>query len=128
MFVSGLVDLILGGIIVAGLPGAAEWAIGLLVGINMVFGGVALIAMALQARRIDPAVPAAIWSWSRYGMNDLALKKHRLLLDLVALEADLSRVIMLNAEPPLMPENQAISQGLVRARELVQGLIAKLQK
>jgi uncharacterized membrane protein HdeD (DUF308 family) len=53
MFVSGLVDLILGGIIVAGLPGAAEWAVGLLVGINMIFGGVALIAMALQARRID---------------------------------------------------------------------------
>jgi len=59
---------------------------------------------------------------------DLALKKHRLLLDLVALEAELSRVIMLNAEPPLMPENPAISQGLVTARELVQGLIAKLQK
>ena len=60
MFVSGLVDLILGGIIVAGLPGAAEWAVGLLVGINMVFGGVALIAMALQARRIEPGVRAAI--------------------------------------------------------------------
>jgi uncharacterized membrane protein HdeD (DUF308 family) len=60
MFVSGLVDLILGGIIVAGLPGAAEWAIGLLVGINMIFGGVALIAMALQARRIEPGVATAI--------------------------------------------------------------------
>ena len=61
-------------------------------------------------------------------MDDLALKKHRLLLDLVALEAELSRVIMLNAEPPLMPENQEISQGLVTARELVQRLIARLQK
>jgi len=60
MFVSGLVDLILGGIIVAGLPGAAEWAIGLLVGINMIFGGVALIAMALQARRIEPDMSTAI--------------------------------------------------------------------
>jgi len=29
--------------------------VGFLVGINMVFGGVALIAMALQARRIDSA-------------------------------------------------------------------------
>ena len=48
-----LVDLILAGTIVAGLPGAAEWAVGLLVGINMIFGGVALIAMALQARRIE---------------------------------------------------------------------------
>ena len=61
-------------------------------------------------------------------MDDLALKKHRLLLDLVALEAELSRVVMLNAEPPLMPENQTISQGLITARELVQSLIAKLQR
>jgi uncharacterized membrane protein HdeD (DUF308 family) len=41
-------------IIFAGLPGTAAWAIGLLVGINMVFGGSALIAMALHAREIDP--------------------------------------------------------------------------
>ena len=60
MLVSGLVDLILGVMIVAGLPGAAEWAVGLLVGINMVFGGVALIAMALRARRITPTIPAAV--------------------------------------------------------------------
>ena len=45
MLFSGIVDLIL-----AGLPSAAAWAIGLLVGINMVFGGSALIAMALHAR------------------------------------------------------------------------------
>jgi uncharacterized membrane protein HdeD (DUF308 family) len=51
MLVSGVVDLALAGIIFAGLPGAAAWAIGLLVGINMVFGGSALIAMALHARR-----------------------------------------------------------------------------
>jgi uncharacterized membrane protein HdeD (DUF308 family) len=51
MLVSGIVDLILAGIIFAGLPGTAAWALGLLVGINMVFGGAALIAMALAARR-----------------------------------------------------------------------------
>jgi uncharacterized membrane protein HdeD (DUF308 family) len=50
MLVSGIVDLILAGIIFAGLPGTAIWALGLLVGINMVFGGAALIAMALAAR------------------------------------------------------------------------------
>jgi uncharacterized membrane protein HdeD (DUF308 family) len=50
MLLSGLVDLLLAGIIFAGLPGAAAWAIGLLVGINMIFGGSALIAMALHAR------------------------------------------------------------------------------
>jgi len=48
---SGIVDLVLAGIIVMGLPGTAAWAIGLLVGINMVFGGSALIGMALHARR-----------------------------------------------------------------------------
>jgi len=50
MLVSGIIDLILAGIIFAGLPGTAVWALGLLVGINMLFGGEALIAMALAAR------------------------------------------------------------------------------
>jgi uncharacterized membrane protein HdeD (DUF308 family) len=50
MLVSGIVDLVLGAMILAGLPSTAAWAIGILVGINMVFGGTALIAMALHAR------------------------------------------------------------------------------
>ena len=49
MLVSGIIDLILAGIIFAGLPETAVWALGLLVGINMLFGGAALIAMALAA-------------------------------------------------------------------------------
>ena len=54
MLISGVVDLILAGLIFAGLPGTAAWAIGLLVGINLVFGGAALIAMALHARKTAP--------------------------------------------------------------------------
>ena len=50
MLVSGVIDLILAALIFAGLPSTAAWALGLLVGINMVFGGAALIAMALHAR------------------------------------------------------------------------------
>jgi uncharacterized membrane protein HdeD (DUF308 family) len=50
MLVSGIIDLILAAIIFAGLPGTAAWALGLLVGINMIFGGLALVAMALHAR------------------------------------------------------------------------------
>lgn len=50
MLASGIVDLILAGVILTGLPGTAAWAIGLLVGINMIFGGTALVAMALHAR------------------------------------------------------------------------------
>jgi uncharacterized membrane protein HdeD (DUF308 family) len=54
LLASGVVDLILGGLILVGLPGTAAWALGLLVGINMLFGGVSLIAMALHARGVDP--------------------------------------------------------------------------
>jgi uncharacterized membrane protein HdeD (DUF308 family) len=49
---SGIVDLVLAAIIFAGLPGTAAWAIGLLVGINMLFGGAALIGLASHARRV----------------------------------------------------------------------------
>ena len=56
MLFSGVVDLFLAGIIFAGLPGTAAWAIGLLVGVNLVFGGSALIAMALHARDASPAI------------------------------------------------------------------------
>jgi uncharacterized membrane protein HdeD (DUF308 family) len=51
MLASGIVDLILAGIIFAGLPETATWALGLLVGINMLFGGTAMIGMALAARQ-----------------------------------------------------------------------------
>jgi uncharacterized membrane protein HdeD (DUF308 family) len=54
MLVSGIVDLVLAVMIVAGLPSTAAWAIGLLVGINLVFGGVALISMALDAKNAAP--------------------------------------------------------------------------
>jgi uncharacterized membrane protein HdeD (DUF308 family) len=51
MLVSGVIDLILAGIIIAGLPGTAAWALGLLVGINLLFGGAAMIGIALAARK-----------------------------------------------------------------------------
>ena len=54
MLVSGIIDLFLAAVIFAGLPGTATWALGLLVGIYMVFGGTALIAMALHARKANP--------------------------------------------------------------------------
>src|SRR5258708_13731607 len=54
MLASGIIDLILAVIILAGLPGTAALALGLLVGINMLFGGSALIGMALHARDVDP--------------------------------------------------------------------------
>jgi uncharacterized membrane protein HdeD (DUF308 family) len=50
MLTSGIVDLVLGVILLAGLPGTAAWALGLMLGINLVFGGWALVWMALHAR------------------------------------------------------------------------------
>lgn len=51
MLLSGIIDLALAMMIFAGLPSTAAWALGLLVGINMIFGGAAMIAMALYARK-----------------------------------------------------------------------------
>jgi uncharacterized membrane protein HdeD (DUF308 family) len=50
MLASGVIDLILAAAVFVMLPGAAAWVIGLLVGINLVFGGSALIGMAVHAR------------------------------------------------------------------------------
>jgi uncharacterized membrane protein HdeD (DUF308 family) len=47
----GLMDIVIAFLIISGLPGSAEWAIGLLVGINLLFGGATLIGMALAARK-----------------------------------------------------------------------------
>src|SRR5665213_1785519 len=51
MMLNGIVDLVLAAIIISGLPGTITWALGLLVGIDMMFGGASLIAMALEARK-----------------------------------------------------------------------------
>ena len=59
MLISGIIDLILAAIIWGGLPGTAAWALGLLVGINMLFGGSAMIAMAMHARSADPTTTTA---------------------------------------------------------------------
>jgi len=50
MLASGVVDIVLASIIIFDLPGTSAWTMGLLVGINMILGGVALTAMGLHAR------------------------------------------------------------------------------
>lgn len=47
---SGIIDLLLAYLIWAGWPSSADWAIGLLVGINMLFFGLSLVMTALAAR------------------------------------------------------------------------------
>jgi len=51
MLAAGLMDIVISFLIISGLPGSAEWAIGLLVGINLVLGGASLVGMALAARK-----------------------------------------------------------------------------
>jgi len=48
---SGVVDLVLAGLMFVDLPETAFWAPGLLLGANMVLGGIALIVIALLERR-----------------------------------------------------------------------------
>jgi uncharacterized membrane protein HdeD (DUF308 family) len=50
MLVSGVVNLVLAAMILGGFPATAAWALGLLVGINLIVSGSALVAIALQAR------------------------------------------------------------------------------
>lgn len=52
LLMAGALDIVIAGLIIAGLPGSAEWAIGLLVGLNLLFGGASLIGMALAARKM----------------------------------------------------------------------------
>lgn len=50
LLISGFVDIAISFLVITGLPSSAEWAIGILVGINLLFGGATLIGMALAAR------------------------------------------------------------------------------
>jgi uncharacterized membrane protein HdeD (DUF308 family) len=48
---SGIVDFILAGVIISGWPGTAAWVIGLIVGVDLMFAGWALVMIALRSRK-----------------------------------------------------------------------------
>jgi uncharacterized membrane protein HdeD (DUF308 family) len=50
LFVNGAIDLLLAGLIVWLLPFSAFWVLGIIIGLDFMFGGAALIAMALESR------------------------------------------------------------------------------
>jgi uncharacterized membrane protein HdeD (DUF308 family) len=50
MLVNGIIDLVLAGLIFTGMPGSFVWVLGLLLGVDLLFGGASLIAIALGAR------------------------------------------------------------------------------
>jgi uncharacterized membrane protein HdeD (DUF308 family) len=51
MLLSGLADLALAAVIIAGWPGTASWALGLIVGVNLISSGFAITMVATTARR-----------------------------------------------------------------------------
>lgn len=55
LVVNGIIDLFLVGVILVGLPGTAVWVLGLLVGIDLVYGGSSLIVLSLTAHAKKPA-------------------------------------------------------------------------
>jgi uncharacterized membrane protein HdeD (DUF308 family) len=50
---NGLVSVLLGALIWASLPSSAAWAVGLLVGIELILYGMSLISAGLAGRRLD---------------------------------------------------------------------------
>jgi uncharacterized membrane protein HdeD (DUF308 family) len=54
MLFSALLDAALGFMIFVGLPGTTFWVLGLLVGINLLFTGVALLVAALNSENLAP--------------------------------------------------------------------------
>ena len=52
MLLSGIADLVLAAIIITGWPGTAVWALGLLVGVNLLTSGCAVMMAALGGRDI----------------------------------------------------------------------------
>ncbi len=52
MLASGISDLILAGVLIMYWPVSAAWALGLLVGVNLITSGVAIVVTAIEARNL----------------------------------------------------------------------------
>lgn len=48
---SGIASIVLGALLAFGWPGTAMWALGVLLGVNLIFGGAMHTALALECRR-----------------------------------------------------------------------------
>jgi uncharacterized membrane protein HdeD (DUF308 family) len=59
MVLSGIVDLALAGLIISGWPGTASWALGLIVGVNLITSGLAITMAALAWRSLVKSVASA---------------------------------------------------------------------
>jgi hypothetical protein len=71
MLVSGIVDLILAVLIIDGWPNTASWALGAVVGVNLMMSGMAVIMVALAGRTLikTRATPSSAAFWARRNMS-----------------------------------------------------------
>ena len=60
LLVSGLADLLLALLVIKGWPGTAAWILGTLAGVNLITTGIAVVAVALEARRAVDSVKVAL--------------------------------------------------------------------
>ena len=56
MLLSGIIDIVLAGLIIAGWPGSFSWALGLIVGVNLISSGIAIVMVANATRKIAAAI------------------------------------------------------------------------
>jgi uncharacterized membrane protein HdeD (DUF308 family) len=59
MVMSGIADLLLAWLIISGWPGTASWALGLIVGVNLITSGLAITMAALAGRSLVKTVASA---------------------------------------------------------------------
>ena len=57
---NGGLTMVLGGLILAGWPASANWAVGLMVGVNLLVGGLSIVAVSKKARDVIGAQNPAI--------------------------------------------------------------------
>lgn len=59
MLASGIADLVLAAIIIFGWPVSTTWVLGLIVGINLLTSGIAIVVMALEGRSLARSLTRA---------------------------------------------------------------------
>lgn len=52
LLMSGIADLVLAGMLISGWPSSAAWALGLIVGLNLITSGLAIVMVASAARSL----------------------------------------------------------------------------
>jgi uncharacterized membrane protein HdeD (DUF308 family) len=56
LWINGFLDILLALVIFWILPAGALWALGIFVGIDFLFSGIAMVTMALEARHVAHAI------------------------------------------------------------------------